>query len=66
MTSYNIITYQRTGGIDTVIRNIAVDQGDQLRLHTGEQSSAELKGHEWGIYRKEKIRKKENQHINIE
>lgn len=66
MTSYNIIMYLSNGGINTVISNITVDQGDQIRRHIGEGSSAALKGHEWGKWRNEKIWGKDNQHTNIE
>lgn len=67
MTSYNIIMYFSIGGINIVIRNITVDQGDQIRLRIGEESSAELKErHECGKRRNEKIWRKDNQHTNIE
>lgn len=44
-----------------------MDWGVQIRLHTGEGSSAELKeGHEWGKWRKEKVLGEGNQHTNTE
>lgn len=67
MTSYNIIMYLSIGGINTVTRNITVDQGDQIRFHIGKESSAELKeGHERGKWRNEKIWRKDNQNTNTE
>lgn len=48
-------------------RKITADQGDQIKHHDGEGSSAELKeGHEWGKWRTEGIWGLGNQHTNTE